>query len=88
MLETSEKKVETVWESTIQDRKFRLKKIRERKELFCYNVRTDSENERFVGSSATGFYSPRDLSREEVERAPQFATFIAGSLQDLRTRLR
>lgn len=57
------------WEKQIQGRTFLFKKAVERKGLFLYNCQ--------YGASSRGFHSPRNLTPEEVEASPQFASFIS-----------
>ena len=66
------------WPKQIHGRTFVFKKAEERKGLFLYNCRYDGEDQRFVTAASTGFYSERNLTPEEVEVLPQFASFISG----------
>jgi hypothetical protein len=65
-----------IWGKRINGMTFTFKKARE-KSLFLYNCRCESRWEGFRSEGSTGFYSERDLTPEEVERLPQFATFIS-----------
>ena len=65
-------KTET-WERMTGGKVFLFKKTRESENLFLYNCKCRSEN----GESSTGFYSERDLSRDETEALPQFREFVA-----------
>lgn len=63
-----------IWEKQINGRTFVFKKTLETPGVFLYNCRCSGQN----GGSSTGFHSPRDLTREEVEASPQFASFLTG----------
>lgn len=56
------------WEKQTNGRMFQFKKAVERKGLFLYNCQ--------CGASSRGFHSGQDLTAEEVEVLPQFASFI------------
>jgi hypothetical protein len=64
------------WEKRVYDERFTLKKSFE-KGLFTYSCKHELENDYFEGSCQTGFVSPQELTREEVERRPQFVKFMA-----------
>lgn len=60
------------WQKQINEKTFTFTKTREKGGVFAYGcglVGKDSQ-------SWTGFYSPRDLTPEEVEQLPQFDHFI------------
>jgi|GEM_PF-2673497 len=64
-----------IWEKHINGRTFVFKKAVEKEGVFLYNCRCPGQN----GESSTGFHSSRDLTLEEVEASPQFASFLAAS---------
>lgn len=47
------------------------------KSFFLYNCRCRTVHGTLTAEGSTGFYSERDLTREEIVRLPQFENFIA-----------
>lgn len=66
-------KTET-WERTTGGKVLVFTKTSERENLFIYNCKFRGAN----GEASTGFYSERDLNRDEVEALRQFREFITG----------
>jgi len=72
--------LDRTWEKQIDGQTFTFKKTVERKGLFLYGCQCRSEDGSITTASATGFYSDRDLTPEEIEKLPQFIAFIQGHL--------
>ena len=60
------------WEKQINGRVYTFTKTREKEGVFIYGCELRGKD----GGSRTGFYSPRDLTPEEIEQAPQFDHFV------------
>jgi hypothetical protein len=64
------------WTHEHNGRTFTIGKNRESAKHFVYYVRRDISDGRFIQASSTGFETDRDLTREELERRPQFVDFM------------
>jgi hypothetical protein len=60
------------WESKINRETFIFTKTREKSGVFTYSCGRVGKDTK----SWTGFYSPRDLEPAEIEKLPQFDSFI------------
>lgn len=57
---------------------FVFKKEQAKGGIFLYNCRCRTAHGPLTSEGSTGFYSERDLTREEMVRLPQFEGFIRG----------
>jgi hypothetical protein len=65
------------WEIVVGGKTFVFTKTHEKSGIFAYNCKHETEAERFISASSTGYRTDRDLSRAEVEARQQFREFIA-----------
>jgi hypothetical protein len=66
------------WERQIDGRTYVFKKTREKEGVFLYGCEHRSESNTLGTTSATSFFSDRDLMPDEIEQLPQFAAVLSG----------
>jgi hypothetical protein len=69
-------KIDETWTKEHCGRTYIFTKTRKGPHHFVYNCKRHHEDGRFTGESSTGVILDHELTRDEVERRPQFVKFM------------
>jgi hypothetical protein len=71
-------KIDETWTKERAGQVFKFTKIKKGPHHFIYNCSRHYDDGRFVGDSSTGYVSDHELTRDEIEKRPQFVDFMNG----------